>query len=118
MTVPVRSANKSARSPSRRPPTLSIATWILAPSAAALTRPFQPATSVAKTGAPGKIPVSFAALASLRTSLNDFHAPLRQDLADEAPDCGSCASEQRDDPGTRVRGKGILCRADHCETRN
>src|SRR4029077_16682975 len=33
MTVPKRSDNKSATSPNRRPPTLSIATWILAPSA-------------------------------------------------------------------------------------
>jgi hypothetical protein len=62
MTVPVPSANTFATSPSRRPPTLSIATWILAPSAAALTRSFQLATSVAKTGDPGKIPVSFAVL--------------------------------------------------------
>jgi hypothetical protein len=91
MTVPVRSANKSATSPNRRPPTLSIVTWILAPSAAALTRSFQPATSVAKTGDPGKIPVSFAALASLRRSLMTFTPrsvrtlPMRRPTADPAP---------------------------------
>src|SRR5204863_6128511 len=57
----------------------------------ALTRPFQPATSVAKTGAPGKIPVSFAALASVRTSLMTFTPrsvrtlPMRRPTADPAP---------------------------------
>ena len=91
MTVPVPSASKSATSPSRRPPTLSIATWILTPSAAALTRSFQLATSVAKIGDPGKIPASFAALASLRTSLMTFTPrsvrtlPVRRPTADPAP---------------------------------
>ncbi len=91
MTAPVRSASKSATSPNRRPPTLSIATWIVAPSAAAVTRSFQPATCVAKTGDPGMVPVSFAALASLRTSLMTFAPrpvrtlPMRRPTADPAP---------------------------------
>ena len=68
-TVPVRSANRSATSPSKRPPTLSIATWIWAPSAAARTRSFQSLASVAKTGDPGNAEASVAAPALLRTSL-------------------------------------------------
>ena len=74
---------------------------------AALTRSFQAASSVAKTGEPGRTEVSLAALASLRARLMTFHATLRQNLGGKAPDCGSCSSQQHDGPGARVRGKGV-----------
>ena len=48
---------------------------------------------------------------------DDLHATLRQNLGGKAPDCGSCSSQQHDDPGARVRGKGVVCCAYHCECR-
>ena len=116
MTVPVRSASNSATSPSRRPPTLSIATWILAPSAAALTRSFQPAISVAKTGDPGKTGGSLAALASLRTSLMTFTPrsartlPVRRPTADPAP-VSSATTPVRASEGSESCAARITVRA-------
>ena len=110
MTVPVRSANRSATSPSRRPPTLSIATWILAPSAAARTRSFQPPASVAKTGDPGKAQASFAALSFASDQSDDLYAPLRQNLADEAPDSGPAPVSSMTTP-VRASGGGESCAA-------
>jgi hypothetical protein len=108
MAVPVHSACKSATSPNRRPPTLSIATWIVAPSAAALTRSFQAASSVAKTGEPGRTEVSLAALASLRTRLMTFTPrsartlAVRRQTADPAPVSNTTAPVRA--PGGRESG--------------
>src|SRR5260370_39769280 len=65
-----------------------------------------------KNRGPWQDPGEFRHASFASDQSDDLYAPLRQNLADEAPDSGSCASEQRDDPGTRVRGKGVVCRAD------
>ena len=116
-TVPVPSARSSAMSPSRAPPTLSIATWIFAPSAAALARSFQPATSVAKIGDPGRSPASFSAPASLRTSLMTFTPRSVRSLPRSRPTADPAAVSSTTTPVRASGGTELMRRADRCDSR-